>query len=260
MSNLSGANFNNSLVRSMGKFESILNVPLRVAKKIYLNDTWFDNSSKLTNRFVIFNNDNGNLKVVVKKDVKPVDYHIVTKVRTYKEGDVKMINQDFINMCFSVNGNKGPYNAFEKYYAENGKTFPKEDDEISFLGHFAWVLANAWSFDDPPLDPVVTKVLAIAGMSIDELKKFIEDNKSTLRYELLLNSRYADAYYKFINGSLDNKNSEMTKLDLTNGKFYINSIQPSQNGGRKRLSRTKKVNRKSIKTSKSRKTLKSRKY
>jgi hypothetical protein len=247
---------NNSLIRSIGNFRQIENVPLNVAKKIYLNDMWFDNDTTLPSRFVSITNENGNL-IIDKKNSQLDGYYQVSKVKNIDDvsnNNIGMMNkQNLINMCFSVWGNKGPYEKFISFYIKNDNTFPENKIDRAFLAHLAWAMSNEWSLGN---DPVVQKILEIAKMTLDTLIEFLKT--TDLSYESLLSSDYARAYNTFISDPLDiNEHTirGMIGLDKTNAELYIDNIkhEPLQTGGRKRLTRTKKANIKSRKSRKSRK-------
>ncbi len=252
------ANSNNSFMKSIGEVKSIEGVPLRVAKKIYFNDTWFTNETELPKRFISFTNENGNIKVSKVNDPKE-GYYQVSKVKKLSSNNsnnsMGMSKQGFINMCFSVFGNNCPYKKFQTYYEKNGHTFPDSGNDKAFLAHIAWVMCNSWGLDS---DPVVTKVRALAKMeTTDPLKQLKDDD---LLYPSLFESAYAKAYFKFIEDPEDRNEHVirgMIGLDSANAELYINNIISThpQSGGRK----TKKIN-KNKKSVKSRKQTKARKH
>jgi hypothetical protein len=251
---------NNKSLPTPGSFTSILGVPLKVAQQIYANDTWFTNSDTLPGRFVKIENNNGNL-IVKKENTMGAGFHEVTKKKELTASKEVNTNtpQGLINMCFSVWGNKGPYESFKQYYEING-SFPTEDVHIAYLAHLAWAANNNNDYSlsgDKVTQELLEKSrprLTVENLK-DLLKKLKDQNFSKGSPLLLLELRniYYKAYFNLFNDRESDPLSKLNEgldLDLANGNLYISSIR-GQSGGRrvKKSRKSKKVSRKSKKVS-----------
>ena len=127
--------------------KTIMGVPIEVAFSIYQNDNWFNTESPARHVKCIIKEGN----VTVEKSNPPQDGFFPVKKSTQNEKERKSAIDDlvkskqfteypqtFYNICFSVWGNKGPYEYFVKYY-EVKKEFPQEDHKKQFLAHLFWV-------------------------------------------------------------------------------------------------------------------------
>ena len=254
---------NNNLVKSIKSIKSIEGVPLEVALNIYQNDTWFNNICDPIQRFIKITNDNGNLKVEKKNSMETQEYKQVSKQKFI--GSTITLNQHLINLCFSVWGNKGPYEVFVNL-SKNNKNFPTENNKLAYLAHYAWIVSNDYSVESDEVvkevfrkiqkEPISKRVL-YGILGIDILSKTYENKLPNI-----LNNNYFREYitmYDQLNNkaSSSNKNNisiqkikELLQLDLERAQLFVSKINPSSMSGGKRKNKktsSRKSTRKSSK-------------
>ncbi len=244
--------------------KTIAGVPIEVAFSIYITDNWFNNESAA--RYVKLTIDNYNVKVE-KSNTDATDYvrvKLPIQNETQRKDAVAYIksnqtfdsdSQTFYNICFSVWGNKGPYEYFLKYFKEK-RSFPKENQEKQFLAHLFWVLSNDYSMLS---DNIVQKVATKMGLDLSDpdLKTRIKaelplDDENALNCEMIFKCGYYRNYLEVLSdGSLNTESQKNLQMDLDRANLYIRTIlaSSSQSGGRKK--KTKKVRKNKVKGKKS---------
>lgn len=268
--------FNNIQV---GEYNSILGVPIDVALNIYQNDKWFDDSLILPSRFVIITNENSDLKVEKKNSKENEGCKQVSKIQFNLKGKPTK-EQELINLCFSVWGNKGPYDVFVNLGKENENSFPTEQNKLAYLAHYAWIVSNDYSVDT---DLVVNEVLR--KMKLDKLFQKSElykmlgivlENKELeikssyeKKLENILNNDYFRTYismYDNLNSAMSNYNKNniehlssekieklknLLKLDLERAQLFVSKVKSASANmlGGKRKNK-KSSNKKSTKRNK----------
>lgn len=250
---------------NVGDYSSIMGVPLEVALNIYQNDGWFDNSLILPSRFVIITNDNGDLKVEKKNSKENLECKQVSKIQ-FNLIEKPSKKQELINLCFSVWGNKGPYDVFVNLEKQPENNFPTENNKLAYLAHYAWIVSNDYSVDKDPVVNEVLRKMQTEPISKSVLYGILGINSPN--YENKLDNILENNYFKEYISMYDNLNSEMSnyntnnisnissekieklknllKLDLERAQLFVSKLKTSSgmSGGKRK---NKKLTRKSSK-------------
>ncbi len=239
-------------------FNTIENIPMKIALDIYTNDDWLDKEyENITDqKYIDIEHKDYNITVKEYNEGKQPDLSFfVQKPLEKKKIDLSNLEpQKFINLCYSVLRNKGIYELFLKYY-ETNKEFPDNNSHIQFLTHYAWIMTNKKTM----MDNVIVKKVNDSFGILDE-KELIKKLTKSSKKEKLFECEYFKKYLELINSYLSLQEQKQIDRDLTIARLYINNIDLSKKNNNKFFSfgGTKK-NKKVKKNKKSKKSKKSRK-
>lgn len=231
------------------QFNTIMNIPFKIAYDMYIRDEWFDKpyeSKTFADEIyvtIVKKDDNLNVEVFNRRN-RPDDAYFVEKPDEKKVFDFlkqgTLPPKKIINICYAVMRAKDIYLFFVDYIKKY-HSFPVSQDRLNYLYHSGWVMSS---------EPFI--------LENDELVKFLNkkmygdkdiDIKSiqlNLKTSFDNNTFFETEYYKkFLEMFKEEKfefNPRMIKeSEIAN--LYINTIFP-ENPNKKSLSGGKKILRK----------------
>ena len=213
-------------------FNTIENIPMKIALDIYMNDEWLDKDydekkEGHDQKYIDIENKDYNINVREYYEGKQPDLSFfVKKPLENKKIDLSNLSniepQKFINLCYSVLRNKGIYELFVKYY-ETNKEFPDSDSHRQFLTHYAWIMANNKTMMD---NSIVKKINDNFG--ILDKKELLKKITNSLKKETLFGCEYFKKYIELINSYMSFSERTQIVRDLTIARLYINNIDLSK--------------------------------
>jgi hypothetical protein len=161
-------------------FDSVLDIPIKLASQIVANDTWFK-SNRATERFIMFEMDatRRNVTNALKSNTPQPGY---TQIDT-------SLNPAKPNLCspelvaafvFSVFCNKGPALAIHTFLSACTETQLEtmSASDMQFVAHIAWLTANGMYGADK--DPLCIQEALVEPLVLPELKTGILIFESSL--------------------------------------------------------------------------------
>lgn len=251
------------------QFNTIMNIPLKIAYDMYIRDEWF-NKPYESKTFgdeiyvtIVKKDDNLNVEVF-NRHKRPDDAYFVEKPDEKKVFDFLkqglLPPKKIINICYAVMRSKDIY-LFLVDYKNKYKSFPISADRINYLYHCGWVMSSDQSVLE---NDELVKFLNKKTYGGIEIKNIQRNLRTSFNEDTLFETDYFNQFQKIFKlGKFDtiiNKYSEIANL-------YINNISPPPppqeekrlsinfGGFRKKITirKNKKSNKKSKKIMKSKK-------
>ncbi len=254
--------YETTLADTKVKFNTIMNIPLKIAYDMYIRDEWFNKpyeSKTFADEIyvtIVKKDDNLNVKVFNRRN-HPDDSYFVEKPDEKKVFDFlkkeSLPPKKIINICYAVMRAKDIYIYFVEY-KDKYKSFPLSSDRINYLYYSGWVMSTDLSIlENDELVKILNKK-TYGGSEITNLKSNLRTSFDGNR---LFETDYFKEYQKiFASGKFDtrlNKYGEIATL-------YVNQISPPfQPQEEKKLSINFGGSKKKIRKSKKRKIMKSKK-
>jgi hypothetical protein len=220
--------YKTTLADTLVQFNTIMNIPFKIAYDMYIRDEWFDNpyeSKTFADEIyvtIVKKDDNLNVKVF-KRRTRPDDSYFVEKPDEKKVFDFLkqglLPPKKIINICYAVMRAKDIYLFFVDY-KNKYKSFPASADRINYLYHCGWVMSTDLSVLEN--DELVKFLNKKTYGGIDIIK--IQNNlRTSFNEDKLFETDYFKQFQKIFKlGKFDArmiKESEIANL-------YINNILP----------------------------------
>lgn len=249
--------YKTKLADTLIQFNTIMNIPFKIAYDMYIRDQWFDKSyeSKTYNDeiYVTIVKKDDNLSVeVFNRTKRPDDSYFVEK-----PDEKKVFNflkqgllppKKIINICYAVIRSKDIYLFFDDYFKKH-KSFPVSQDRINYLYHCGWVISS--SRDILEKDELV-KFLNNKTFGGIEIKRIQSNLRTDFDQDKLFESEYYDQFQKIFKlGKFDTR----ITIESDIARLYITTISPpplppkeknlfNLGGSRKIITIKKKYNKK----------------
>ncbi len=250
--------FKTILEETMIQFNTIMNIPFKIAYDMYIRDEWFDKpyESKMFKDEIYVKitkkDDNLNVKVF-NRDSHPDDAYFVEKPDEKKVFDFLKSEllppKKIINICYAVMRSKDIYLFFVDYIKKY-HTFPVSSNRINYLYHCGWVMASDVSILEKDELVNFLKQKTVGGMEIKSIQRNL---KTSFDEDKLFETEYYQQFQKIFKlGTFDSRISK--EMEIAN--LYINTILPPPTkksfGGyiKKNKSNKKKITRNKKQTKK----------
>ncbi len=257
--------YKTTLADTLVQFNTIMNVPFKIAYDMYIRDEWFNNpyeSKTFTDEIyvtIVKKNDNLNVKVF-NRFSRPDDSYFVEKPDEKKVFDFLkqglLPPKKIINICYAVMRGKDIY-LFFLDYKNKYKSFPVSADRINYLYHCGWVMSTDLSILEKDELVKILNKNTYGGVEITSIQRNL---RTSFNEDTLFETDYFKQYQKIFKlGKFDAR--IMRESEIAN--LYITNILPtpppqekkklSINFGGFRKNNKSKKNNKSNKKSKSKK-------
>lgn len=202
----------------------ILDVPIKVAKEIYLSDSWFvENAGYNKERYLNFRVEGDGITNVTASRESQDGYTKIIGSTQNKELLEKFDNNEFLKMIFSVKGNKGPYEYFKanSVYINNNNT----NENLAFFAHIAY-LNKAWDANnDTVFNFLFGKIGKKKEIDKDSFLELIKDKDLKTLMENEDIQEYKTEYITLLNNLLTNPEIQNKQLDKDKKKIIEDGLQ-----------------------------------
>jgi hypothetical protein len=239
------------------QFNTIMNIPFKIAYDMYIRDEWFDKpyesfKDEIYIKIAKEKDSDDNLDITVFKrehQQPPDDYYFVIKPEEKKVFDFLKLELlpaiKIINICYAVMRAKDIYLFFVNY-KNKYNSFPVEQIKINYLYHCGLILSSEQSILEKDELFIFLNKKTYGGEGIE-----IKIIKSNLETSFDEDKLFETEYYKkfqemFKLGKFDTRLSIESEI----ANLYVNTILPKKEtnlSGGKRVIRKKSLKKKAPK-------------